>query len=178
MSTLQVQTLQGPTSGADSNTIRVADGHTLVGGQGSIIQEQINLFPVSFTNNSMAYLQTGMEIEITPKIASSRILVTAVFNIDFTASSNIYGFGARLYNLNTSAPLGDGTNGDGLFYSNGIWADGSGHVQLVVRAVDDQTNDTVLRTYGLAIKNVSTASSMSVNNNWGLSTITATEIAQ
>ena len=29
MSTLQVQTIQGPTSGADSNTIRVADNHKL-----------------------------------------------------------------------------------------------------------------------------------------------------
>ena len=39
MSTLQVQTLQGPTSGADSNTIRVADNHKLYA-KGHVVQVQ------------------------------------------------------------------------------------------------------------------------------------------
>ena len=178
MSTLQVQTLQGPTSGADSNTIRVADGHTLVGGQGSIIQEQITVFPLVFTNTSTAYLQTGMEVAITPKLASSKIVVTSVFNMNFTSTNGTYGFGAALYNLNTALIIGDGANGDGIFYSSGPWAAGQGHLQFVVRAVDDQTNNTGLITYGLAIKNSSTTSEMSLSSNWGTNTMTATEIAQ
>ena len=182
MSTLQVQTIQGPTSGADSNTIRVADGHTLVGGQGSIIQEQITVFPLAFTNTSTSYLQTGMEVAITPKLASSKIVVTSVFNINFSTTNSAlpkaYGFGAALYNLNTALPIGAGVNGDGLFYSSGPWVLGIGHLQFGVRAVDDQTNTTGLITYGLALKNSASGTDMSLDLNWGTNTITATEIAQ
>jgi hypothetical protein len=177
-STLQVQTLQGPTSGADSNIIRVADGHTLVGGQGSIIQEQITSFPDYFTNTSTAYLQTGMTVAITPKLATSKIVVTSIFNVYFSASVSIYGFAARLYNLNNSAPIGLGGAGDAMFYSNGPWSTGLGYVQFAVRAVDDQTNSTALRTYGLAIRNETSGPSAEIHAGWGSNTITATEIAQ
>jgi hypothetical protein len=177
-STLQVQTLQGPTSGADSNVIRVADGHTLVGGQGSIIQEQIAVFPNAFTTTIRDYLQTGMEVAITPRLASSKIVVTSIFNINFDAADIPYGFAAQLYNLNTSTQIGLGSLGDGLLYSDDTWAVGGGHVQFTIRAVDDQTNSTVLRTYGLAVKNNNSGSSMTIRNDWGTNTITATEIAQ
>ena len=179
-STLQVQTLQGPTSGADSNIIRVADGHTLVGGQGSIIQEQITVFPpIDFTNTSTSYLQTGMEVAITPKLASSKIVVTSIFNIQYVATTNTYyGMTARLYNLTTSAPVGIGSLGDAIIYSNGVWNPGNGHVQFAIRAVDDQTNSKALRTYGLAIGNFYTGSTVTLSNNWGTNTITATEVAQ
>jgi hypothetical protein len=178
-STLQVQTLQGPTSGADSNVIRVADGHTLVGGQGSIIQEQITVFPpIDFTNTSTSYLQTGMEVAITPKLASSKIVVTSIFSIFFAATVIRYGMAARLYNLNTSAQIGLGKNSDGFFFSNGPWETGDGYVQFAVRAVDDQTNSTALRTYGLAIKNETAGNDIVLATAWGTNTITATEIAQ
>ena len=177
-STLQVQTLQGPTSGADSNVIRVADGHTLVGGQGSIIQEQTIAFPNGFNTTSDSYQQTGMEVAITPKLATSRIVVTSIFNINFDAKADTYGIAARLYNLNTSAQIGLGSEGDGLFYSRGPWSTGVGHLQCVVRVVDDQTNSTALRTYGLAVRNHSASSLLYISTNWGTNTITATEIAQ
>ena len=177
-STLQVQTLQGPTSGADSNIIRVADGHTLVGGQGSIIQEQITVFPLIFTNTSTSYLQTGMEVAITPRLASSKIVVTSVFNIGFTATNSVYGMAAKIYNLITSSPIGTGVNADGIFYGKNIWTAGDGHFQFVIRAIDDQTNSTALRTYGLAVKNRDAGSDLTLNEKWGTNTITATEIAQ
>ena len=178
-STLQVQTLQGPTSGADSNVIRIADGHTLVGGQGSIIQEQINVFPTRFDTTSDSYQQTGMAVAITPRLASSKIVVSSIFCIYFTATGGVnYGVVARLFNLNTSAQIGLGSNSDGFFYSRDIWGSGDGYVQFAVRAVDDQTNSTSLRTYGLAIRNHTAGDSMRVHKNFGANTITATEIAQ
>ena len=178
-STLQVQTLQGPTSGADSNVIRIADGHTLVGGQGSVIQEQITVFPGEFINTSISYLQTGMEVAITPKLASSKIVVTSIFNVYFKASGNSnYGMVGRLFNLNTSAQIGLGVDGDAMFYSNGPWGIGTGYVQFAIRAVDDQTNSKALRTYGLAIRNYDADSTMTISETWGTNTITATEIAQ
>ena len=162
-----------------TNIIEGLDGHTLVGGQGSIIQEQITVFPDPFTNTSTSYLQTGMEVVITPKLASSKIVVTSIFTIDYTATNHLYGFAARLYNLNTSAPIGLGVNGDALFYSGQAWNTGTAHLQYAIRAVDDQTNSTALRIYGLAIRNVDgNSGSMKLNDSWGSNTITATEIAQ
>jgi hypothetical protein len=178
-STLQVQTLQGPTSGADSNIIRIADGHTLVGGQGSVIQEQVASFPDYFTNDTPTiWVQTGMEVAITPKLSSSKIMVSSIFNVRLEATASRYGMAARLYNLNTSSPIGLGKDADGFFYSDGPWSAGSGYFQFAVRAVDDQTNSTELRNYGLAFRNYDSGSTMTLHTGWGTSTITATEVAQ
>ena len=177
-STLQVQTLQGPTSGADSNVIRIADGHTLVGGQGSVIQEQTTVHTNGFSNTSTSWLQTGIEVAITPKLASSKIVVTSIFNLNYEPTNTHHGMAVRLYNLNTSTQIGFGSDADGLFYSQGPWGTGNGHLQFAVRAVDDQTYSTALRTYGLAIKNNNANSTMGINADWGSNTITATEIAQ
>ena len=38
MSTLQVENLQGPTTGANANTITVASGHTFIPSSGQVLQ--------------------------------------------------------------------------------------------------------------------------------------------
>jgi hypothetical protein len=121
-----------------------------------------------------------MEVAITPKLATSKIVVTSIFNIYFETTNPSYGMGVRIYNLNTSGLVGlvAGRNGDGIMYSSGPWANGLGHLQYAIRVVDDLTYSTELRTYGLAIKNSSTSSSISLDPAWGTNTITATEIAQ
>ena len=74
-STLQVQTLQGPTSGADSNTIRVADGHKLYA-QGHVVQVQtyhVAAVAGNIATTSDAWQETGATVTITPEFSNSLI---------------------------------------------------------------------------------------------------------
>ena len=63
-STLQVQTLQGPTSGADSNTIRVADNHKLYA-KGHVVQVQtyhVDVLAGHIETDSDAYQESGCKV--------------------------------------------------------------------------------------------------------------------
>ena len=75
-STLQVQTLQGPTSGADSNTIRVADNHKLYA-KGHVVQVQTyHLASVAghIETDSSAWQDSSVAVTITPQFSNSLIL--------------------------------------------------------------------------------------------------------
>ena len=78
MGTLTVQTLQAPTSGANANTILVPSGQT-VHAAGSVIQVVNGLLPTGVANATASYVDTGLTATITPKFATSKILV--IYNI-------------------------------------------------------------------------------------------------
>ena len=80
MSTLQVQTLQGPTSGADSNTVRVADGHNLHA-KGHVVQFE-NAVLETMATISLNTTITLLTINFTPKFSDSLILVQAFHSQD------------------------------------------------------------------------------------------------
>ena len=93
-STLQVQTLQGPTSGADSNTIRVADNHKLYA-KGHVVQVQTyHVASVSgnISTDSDVFQDSGCKVTITPEFSNSLItcdFVTTMSHITEGASSNL-----------------------------------------------------------------------------------------
>ena len=85
-STLQVQTLQGPTSGADSNTIRVADNHKLYA-KGHVVQVQtyhVGALSGNITTTSDVWQESGCKVTITPEFSNS--LITC----DFVASMSVF----------------------------------------------------------------------------------------
>ena len=82
MSTLHVENLKGPTSGANANKIIVPSGQTLdasngfVAPSGHVIQMQhATLAGASSNSSSTSYIDTGLTVNITPKFATSKILV-------------------------------------------------------------------------------------------------------
>ena len=84
MSTLQVQTLQGPTSGADSNTVRVADGHNLHA-KGHVVQ----CVETSVSNSpqidigSDSFVSTGITLSFTPEFIGSKVFVEYVSSMGY-----------------------------------------------------------------------------------------------
>ena len=81
MSTLTVQNIQG--SSSSSNTISVASGHKISGAAGSIIVPGMHIQTVlahlaqtDVTISSTSFVDTGLNVSITSKNASSKFLVS------------------------------------------------------------------------------------------------------
>ena len=80
--TLSVQKIQGLASSATPTTVEIASGHKLSGAAGSIVAPgQIIQTVVNSTNTpvsiaSSSFVTTGHSVTITPKFATSKILVT------------------------------------------------------------------------------------------------------
>ena len=95
MSTLQVQTIQGPTSGADSNTVRVADNHKLYA-QGHVVQVQtyhVSTLAGHIETDSDAYQESGAKVTITPQFSNSLIVcdfVATMSSIPNSSTGNLY----------------------------------------------------------------------------------------
>jgi len=111
-STLQVQTLQGPTSGADSNTIRVADGHKLYA-KGHVVQVQtyhLSNLAGMLETTSDAFQESGCKVTITPKFSNSLIVCDFVASVSRLDSDTTAALQARLL-LNNVMYGGDNTTG-------------------------------------------------------------------
>lgn len=73
-STLQVQNIQGPTSGANANQILVPTGQTLAA-PGHVIQVVQGTYSTRIAITTATYTFTGLTATITPQFATSKILV-------------------------------------------------------------------------------------------------------
>ena len=112
MSTLQVQTLQGPTSGADSNTIRVADNHKLYA-KGHVVQVQtyhVDFVVGNIQTDSDAYQESGAKVTITPQFSNSLIVCDFVATMSSIPNSSTGQLITRLL-LNSVAYGGQYTTG-------------------------------------------------------------------
>ena len=91
-SELTVQTLRGPTSGANANTILIPSGQVLdasagfVAPAGSVIQVVHNGTTASVTNNTQTFTNSGLESSITPRFTTSKILILINQNIHKTGA--------------------------------------------------------------------------------------------
>ena len=97
-STLQVQTLQGPTSGADSNTIRVADNHKLYA-KGHVVQVQtyyVGELAGHIQTTSNAFQESGCKVTITPEFSNSLIVCDFVTSMSFIAATSATSLYTRL----------------------------------------------------------------------------------
>ena len=86
MSTLHVENLKGLSSGGNANKIIVPSGQTF-SAVGHVIQTVYNSHNTGVTLQAGGAVETGLAASITPKFASSKILVTVAQNIQTSGSS-------------------------------------------------------------------------------------------
>jgi len=90
MSTLQVQTLQGPTSGANSNTVLIPDNHKLYA-KGHVVQVQTyHLADAggSIDTTSAAFVDSGCKVTITPEFSNSLIVCDFIVPMSVISASS------------------------------------------------------------------------------------------
>ena len=182
-STLSVSKIQGLATAASPTTVEIASGHKISGAAGSIvapgqvIQVQHANFSSQISTTSSTIAATGIQMNFTPHIATSKLLVR--FNIqgvyNATASS---GWNFYVYR-DGSAVTEDGLHSSGMFvyaigYSTGEDID---EVSNEVLLSANNTNQTLIALYG-RIYNAGT-SYINVNAASGdRSFMTIMEIAQ
>jgi len=169
MSTLQVENLIGPTSGANANKVIIPSGQTLdasngfVAPAGSVIQVVNTNFDTLQTFSSASSVDTGLFLSITPKFASSKILVN--FNAHLSGNGVSQGF--------IQLRRGDGT----LLGPDEIFFGRVGDVYVMNGYQKfDSPNTTSTVTYKIKIR--ATVSMIALNQDGGVSDVTLMEIAQ
>jgi len=152
MSTLTVQNIQG--SSSSSNTINVASGHKITGAAGSIvapgqvIQVQHANFTSQISTTSSTIAATGIQMNFTPHIATSKLLVR--FNIQGVYNSTT-GAGWNFYIYRDgSAVTEDGLHSSGAFvYAVGYsYLEDIDEVSNEVLLSANNTNQTLIALYG------------------------------
>lgn len=137
---------------------------------GSVLQVISTNYSASFSTASTTAVATGLNLSITPKFSTSKILiiVTANCRATGTGSSNAY-FIPQIYR-NTSTLIWDGYAQGGNFGSTDFRSP-SAACYLDSPATTSSTN------YLFALACISGTTAVSMNNGGGTSTITIMEIA-
>ena len=166
MGTLTVQTLQAPTSGANANTILVPSGQT-VHAAGHVIQVVNGLLTGGVTNATASYVDTGLTATITPKFASSKILVTVnLISVENNAASE----GSSVKLLRGSTDLSEW--GKYMGYTRSYMTN---HPSISYLDSPSTNSATV---YKVQFKRSSGSGTSNVNSNSSTSSMTLMEIAQ
>ena len=179
MSTLHVENLKGPTSGANANKINIPTGQTL-SAPGHVIQVQQGLMTARQTvsGGSMVDVGSNFEVTITPASTSSKILVqtalTGIFHRNELINSQLRRtVGATTTNINLL--------GWYSYISTSEWCP-----LIITHNYLDSPNTTSACTYKLQIGthtsngyyiNYNNTQIVSGTSNDSRSTITALEIA-
>ena len=94
-----VQTIKGPTSGANANKVIIPSGQTLDVGSwiapaGTVLQVVHNTATGQVSNGGTSYIDTGLSATITPQFTSSKILIIVsqpmMFSIATTSLREAY----------------------------------------------------------------------------------------
>ena len=192
MSTLQVENLIGQTSGSNANKIIIPSGQTLYAA-GHVIQTLTDVSVITESTTSKAssnsFANSSLSITITPKSASSKIIVSAVAS---TGSSNGADGSTILRMIRDSTPIGIGNAsgnriraGSGRGTSN---QDGNTMLNIPLQ-ITDTPNTTSAVTYtlqfairgtgaGTAYLNRSGSDADSVEHQRTSSSLVVQEIAQ
>lgn len=109
-SELTVQTLRGPTSGANANKILIPSGHTLdaregfIPPAGGILQVLSATSSDRFTTTSTSYVAiTGLSVTITPSSTSSKVFVSFNLNAGIAGAAGAI----RIYRGETPIAIGN-----------------------------------------------------------------------
>ena len=188
-SELTVQTLRGPTSGANANTVLVPSGQTLHA-PGHVIQVKQTYYQTQVIYNTNASFNGVTELNciITPKSATSKIFVTINFN--YSCSNDGCGHGLSLDREVGGVNSSDIVRGLGGSIAD-FWvgvdnnfgqANSGGLVMNSCGNFLDSPNTTSAITYKPKIYIASGASPIKMNRNNGgnlgaASTLTLMEIA-
>jgi len=163
MSTLYVDTITEKTLG---NGVQIAD---LVPAAGSVLQVVQGQYSATVTASSTSYIATGLTASITPTSNTSKILVLLSHPSNDKRNSNTY-LGLRLYrngsNIKTIA------NQD--MYNAQVNTTSSNFSYTFL----DAPSSTSALTYSTVFNSGGGGSQVSINWNYGTSTLTLMEIAQ
>lgn len=156
-------------------SIKDLTGKPLVEPTGSILQI-VNTNTVgqsgAVTTSSASYVTTGFSLSITPKSASSKLLILVNFNTNFNGGGGVDdGCTFKLYRDGTA--INTANSGDNLSYNN--TTPGATHIpmQIIHYVNSNSTNSTTFELYfnnqwgGIAALSI----------QWGTNSITIMEIA-
>ena len=188
-SELIVQTIQGPSSGANANKVLIPSGHTLdvsggtlVPSAGAVVQvlSATKTDTASFTTGSWIDVN-GLSVTITPTSASSKILVSCDL---FTGINNVNSMYWRF--AKNSAPIGVGNSGT-ILSSGGYYSDVSNAVfsfSGTSGSFLDSPNTTSSVTYNIQVRTYDNTQTGYLNRRGqdtlvgAISTLNIMEIAQ
>ena len=175
MSTLHVENLKGLTSGGNANKIIVPSGQTLTA-PGHVIQVVSDAHTSSsrlFTTTSTTFSATGLNVSITPKFNTSKIMIV----ISSSANNNDVTNGDQvIYSLyRDSTNLGHSTNGFGSIRgTSGTAVRGSLHISYM-----DSPATTSAVSYELYARTSNSRTNIEIAGSSGTRhSIIAMEIAQ
>ena len=185
--TLSVQKIQGLASSATPTTVEIASGHKITGAAGSIvapgnvIQVVQGTWTTQVATTSTSFVATGFHQAITPKFATSKILV----HYSVAAHNNTSGgfIITEVYrNPSSSASAGTAiSGGTALSGQNYGLAQSYSQTNAIVETqsnmIFDSPNTTSSTTYLIAFRCQNSSTSY-FNVNQGTGTLTLTEIAQ
>ena len=180
--TLTVQNLQGPSTGANANKILIPSGQTLdvSGGTltpsaGQVVQCVSSDSAQGWTTTtSTSYVDSGLSLSITPKFASSVILVDYHFPMVHTSNASTYAGVFRIYRNTTDLSL---TSYDqGFHYNNGGSVPLYPSIKLECR--DASHNSTSLLTYKVYMRTTLSGAQVHLTHNGSAIHLKLWEIAQ
>lgn len=166
MSTIKVENLTGLTSGANANKILIPAGQTLHA-PGHIIQVVNGALSTGVTNATTTYADTGVTATISPKFATSKVLV----NVHIMGCENaVASSGLFLKLLRDSTDLSE-------------WAKYVGYTRTFMSqhpntSYLDSPSTTSATVYKVQMKRGAGSGNAYINANSCTSTITLMEIAQ
>ena len=193
-SELIVQTLKGPTSGANANKIIVPSGQTLdaSGGftppAGHVLQVKQAVFTGTMVRHSSAFGQvTGLSVDITPTSASSKFLIT--FHAHATGYTGNEHAHLRIMRDSTAVGVGNaaGIRGQSTTATGSASRDDA--IYMASMSYLDSPNTTSQITYSLQVRSYDSSGNNGAYINRSLtdpnmsqmsrpiSTFTVTEIA-
>ena len=153
---LTVQTIQGPTSGANANKVIIPAGQTLSvtdGVQvsdmpaGSVIQTLTYTHPsgTALETSSDSFVSTGINLTITPYFTNSKIIITLMGGTKDSNATSVQGVNALYRNINSA---GDSflVHFGSDYQENLFWT------QHSAEYVDDSHNTTSTIKYTLYMK--------------------------
>ena len=177
-SELTVQTLRGPTSGANADTVLIPSGQTLHA-PGHVIQTQTTVFTSTVNTTSGSYTSLISAL-ITPKFASSRILIMAAIGGLYMNSNS--GSNQHHWRM-TRTPAGGSTVGVTGQNTNFHSEMGRGFTTAGMRAnvnmnIIDTPNTTSQVAYDVQVSLYTGSGGIIINDTSATSTIILQEIAQ
>ena len=181
MSELSIGQLRGLT--VNSNTVTVPAGHTLYA-PGHVIQVRSTAKTDTFSTSSTGYVDvTGLTVSITPKFASSKILIQCSFTGSLLNQEAYY----RIAGGNATSFVGDAAGSRVRAVAMQTAVNNTRNSSITVTYLDSP-NTTSAITYslqtglsaggGVSYINRSATDSNDANNTRNASSITAWEIAQ
>ena len=179
---LTVQTIQGPTSGANANKVIIpagqtldasAGGMTLPAGVGGKVLQVISATTQSTTSTtSTSYTDTAISASITPSATSSKIMIIVSIPVQSKSGSSVGADNHKIGLFRGASELA--TTVSGTREANGFfdYVQSGSHINFL-----DSPSSTSSLTYSIKIKTNHTDTSIFAPYGGGHGTITLMEIA-